>query len=329
MARHYGLPPTALFGIPASSLLFLLLAHVTLRFRPALVVYAAIISLLLITSTIWLSSPSVALSDDEAVVRRTSSIMYWQVFPAAIVLLMGFVLWLVSITTSRLLDRSIAYARRSDRLSRYFSPNLVDQLASGDQDLRLAARRCDAAILFIDIHGFTAMAERLQPESVSALLSEFRSIVARQIFAHEGTVDKFIGDAVMAVFGMPTIREDDGARAVRCGTMLLDALREWSKHRVMHGEEPISVSIGGHYGEVFAGAIGDEQLLEFTVLGDTVNVADRLQKFCSGLGRTFIISEALFKTSGADPAMWDVLPRAHLPGRAQEISAYALRRSLF
>lgn len=324
MARDFGLPPATLFGIPASGLLFLILAHATLRFRPALVVFAAVISLLLIASTGWIPSPADGeLSDAVAVATRTNAVMYWQVFPAAVVVLMAGVLWLVSLTTSRLLDRSIAYARRAGRLSRYFSPNLVDRLAGGDQDLRLAARRCTAAVLFVDIHGFTALAEKLQPERVSALLSEFRSIVAGQIFAYEGTVDKFIGDAVMAVFGMPETREDDGQRAVRCGLALLGVLGEWREHRAMRGEEPINVSMGGHYGDVFAGAIGDEQLLEFTVLGDTVNVADQLQKLCSELGRSFVVSEMLFKASAADPASWEMLPRARLPGRAQEISAYA------
>jgi adenylate cyclase len=125
------------------------------------------------------------------------------------------------------------------------------------------------------------------------------------------------------VFGTPETRDDDGRRAVRCGLAMLDALDAWSKNRATRGEEPIAVSMGAHYGDVFAGAIGDAQLLEFTVLGDTVNVADRLQKMCADLGRSFVISEALFKISAADSESWEALPLMRLDGRAQEIAAYA------
>jgi adenylate cyclase len=188
-----------------------------------------------------------------------------------------------------------------------------------------------AAILFIDIRGFTAMAEKMQPEDIVALLTEFRSIVTDQVFIYDGTVDKFIGDSVMAVFGTPESREDDSQRAVRCGLAILETVRKWSKERRVRGDRSISIGIGAHYGEVFAGTVGNERLMEFTVLGDTVNVAARLEKVCSEIGGSFVISETLFHASGGglDPSAWQSLAPFRLSGRAQEITAFSLHAAAY
>lgn len=329
MARDLGFPPAAFFGIPASGLMFLVLTHAALRFRSALVIYAACVSLLFVVFAGLLQPAArttlpAGLSGVYA--SYLSELVYWKVLPIATIVLMSFMLWLISITMSRLLDQAIAHAGRSIRLSRFFSPNLVDRLSSDRQDLPLVSRRCMAAILFIDIRGFTAMAEKMRPEDIVAMLSEFRSIVTNEIFFHDGTVDKFIGDSVMAVFGTPESRSDDGQRAVRCGLAILRTVRKWSIEREARGNRPISIGIGAHYGEVFAGTIGDERLLEFTVLGDSVNVAARLEKVCSEIGGLFVISEALFRASEGelDPAAWESLAPFRLPGRAQEITAFSL-----
>lgn len=329
MARDLGFPPAAIFGIPASGLMFLVLTHAALRFRPALVIYAACVSLLFVvfSGSLLPAARNTQPADRSGIyASHLSDLVYWKVLPIAVIVLMSFMLWLISITMSRLLDQAIAHAGRSIRLSRFFSPNLVDRLSSDRQDLALMGRRCMAAILFIDIRGFTAMAEKMQPEDIVAMLSEFRSIVTDEVFFYDGTVDKFIGDSVMAVFGTPESRNDDGQRAVRCGLAILKTVRKWSIEREVRGNRSISIGIGAHYGEVFAGTIGNERLKEFTVLGDSVNVAARLEKVCSEIGGSFVISEALFLAagSGLDPSVWQSLAAFHLPGRAQEITAFSL-----
>jgi len=330
MARDIGLSPSMMFSIPASGLLFVVLTHAALHFRPALVVYTACVSLLFIVFGRLLlptmssaPTPSFLGSDEGGLM----AMVYWKGLPVAIVALMSFMLWLISLTMSRLLDQAISHAGRSVRLSRFFSPNLVDRLSSDRDGSPLMGRRCMATILFIDIRGFTAMSEKMVPEEIVAMLTEFRSVVTEQIFAHDGTVDKFIGDSVMAVFGTPESRTDDSHRAVRCGMAILEAVRKWGKARITLGNSPVSIGIGAHYGEVFAGTIGSERLMEFTVLGDTVNVAARLEKVCSETGGLFVISESLFQVSdgGLDPVAWERLAPFHLPGRAQDVVAYSLR----
>jgi len=281
MTRDLGLPPTMLFGIPASGLLLLVLAHAALRFRPTLIIYAAGISVVLVAlgAALLPAAESYRPGAPLGVHAPTAdALLYWLLLPIAIIVLVSAMLWLISWTTSNLLDQAIAHAKRSSSLSRFFSPNLIDRLSGDRQDGLLAGGRCTVGILFVDIRGFTAMAEKMRPDEVRSMLTQFRSIVTKQVFDHDGTLDKFIGDGVMAVFGTPETHEDDGRRAVLCGLAILNAVRDWSAAKGARGERTISIGIGGHYGDVFAGAIGDEQLLEFTVLGDTVNVAERLEQ---------------------------------------------------
>lgn len=329
MTRDFGMPPTVLFGIPASGLLLLVLVHAALRFRPALIIYAGAVTIGLIMSTNWVY-PTAANSTPASLPGihgpDLNALTYWLGLPVGVLLAATAVLWLISRTMASLLESAIAQARHAVRLSRYFSPNLVDRLSSDHRALDLAGRNCTAAVLFVDIRGFTPMSEKMQPEHVCAVLTEFRAIVAEQVFAHDGTIDKFIGDAVMAVFGTPVSLHDDARRAVRCGLSILQAVHEWSQRRRWPGGVPVRIGIGGHYGEVFAGAIGNEQLLEFTVLGDTVNVAERLERLCGEVGGRFVISETLFKNSqgAVDIGAWQLLRNVRLIGRKQEISVYIL-----
>ncbi len=327
MTKELGLPPTMLFSIPASGLLLVVLTHASLRFRPTLIIYAAGVSVALVSLGATLLPAGRGFRAGAPLgsyAPHTDALLYWLLLPVVIIVLVSIMLWLTSWTTSNLLDQAIAQAKRSSHLSRFFSPNLVDRLSGDRQDDLLAGGRCTVAILFVDIRGFTAMTEKMRPDHVSSMLTQFRSIVTKQIFNHDGTVDKFIGDAVMAVFGTPETRDDDGRRAVLCGLAILKAMRDWEAAKSARGERTISIGIGGHYGEVFAGAIGDEQLLEFTVLGDTVNVAERLEELCGEIGGSFVISEALFRVSGGglNPAAWQTLQRVRLTGRKQEIVAY-------
>lgn len=146
------------------------------------------------------------------------------------------------------------------------------------------------------------------------------------MFSHGGTVDKFIGDAIMAVFGSPIQRIDDAGRAVRCALEILDAAAQWSLERERSGHPPIAVGIGAHYGEVFAGALGGEQLLEYTVIGDTVNVAERLERLSREVGSAFVISASLLQAAGdaSESAKWRCLPPQQLKGHRKPVEAFCL-----
>src|SRR5438876_7691850 len=140
-----------------------------------------------------------------------------------------------------------AAERARNNLSRYFSPNLVEMLAERDEPLG-AVRRQTVAVLFVDIVGFTQMAERIAPEEVVTMLRQFHDRMTAQIFACGGTVEKYIGDAIFAVFGLPSAGPDDAANALRCADGMLTALTGWNSQRGQEGEPPVAIGIGVNYG---------------------------------------------------------------------------------
>ncbi|MCW2306353.1 adenylate/guanylate cyclase domain-containing protein [Rhodobium gokarnense] len=204
----------------------------------------------------------------------------------------------------RLLRRQVAAEAQRSALSRYFSPNIVRELStSGDALIR--PERHQAAVLFADMVGFTGLSEGRSPEALMGLLSEFHGRLARTAFAHDGTVDKYIGDAIMVHFGTPRTRDDDPVRALSCAVAMIADIESWSRERQRFGSEPIHLGIGVHYGDVLVGNIGDERRLEYTILGDAVNVASRLERLTREIGCTLVVSDNLVRAvrqAGGDPA---------------------------
>jgi adenylate cyclase len=199
----------------------------------------------------------------------------------------------------RELDRRRAAAERArTNLARYFSPNLVEMLAERDEPLG-AVRRQTVAVLFVDIVGFTRMAERMPPEAVVTMLRQFHDRMTAQIFACGGTVEKYIGDEIFAVFGLPEAAPDDAARALRCADMMLTELDRWNAERTAAGEPPLLIGIGLNYGPAVIGDVGTEQSLSFSVIGDTVNTASRLQGLTRTLETPLVVADALVAAARA------------------------------
>jgi adenylate cyclase len=209
----------------------------------------------------------------------------------------------------REIERQRAAAERArTNLSRYFSPNLVEILAARDEPLG-AVRRQTVAVLFVDIVGFTQMTERMPPEAVVTLLRQFHHRMTAQIFACGGTVDKYIGDEILVVFGLPEPCPDDAANALRCAERMVAALDEWNVERVAAGEPPLAMGIGVNYGPAVIGDVGGGQSLSFTVIGDTVNTASRLQRMTRSLLTPVVAADAIVRavrdarqSEGIDPA---------------------------
>jgi adenylate cyclase len=199
----------------------------------------------------------------------------------------------------REMDRlRVAAERARNNLSRYFSPNVVDMLAAQDEPLG-AVRRQTVAVLFVDIVGFTRMAEAMAPEAVVTLLRQFHERMTSQIFACGGTVEKYIGDAIFAVFGVPNSSPEDAVNALRCAEMMLQALERWNGERVRDGEAPLAIGIGLNYGAAVLGDVGSEHSMSFTVIGDTVNTASRLQGLTRSLGTPLVVGDALIRAVAA------------------------------
>ena len=200
---------------------------------------------------------------------------------------------LTDIAKLREIERLHAAAERArNNLSRYFSPNIVEMLAAQDEPLG-AVRRQTVAVLFVDIVGFTRMAEAMSPEAVVTLLRQFHERMTAQIFACGGTVEKYIGDAILAVFGVPTPTGDDAANALICADMMLEALDRWDVERIRDDETPLAIGIGLNYGPAVLGDVGSEHSMSFTVIGDTVNTASRLQGLTRALKTPLVVGGPL------------------------------------
>jgi adenylate cyclase len=191
------------------------------------------------------------------------------------------------------LDRRRAAAERARaNLARYFSPNIVEMLAERNEPLG-ALRRQTVAVLFVDIVGFTRMAERMPPEAVASMLRQFHERMTAQIFTCGGTVDKYMGDEVLAVFGVPQTGAGDAANALRCADLMIRSIGDWNAERTNCGEPPLAIGIGLNYGPVVIGDVGGGQSLSFTVIGDTVNTASRLQRLTRSLATPLIAGDPL------------------------------------
>ena len=210
---------------------------------------------------------------------------------------------LEEIAKLRELERRRAAAERArTNLSRYFSPNLVEMLADRDEPLG-AVRRQTVAVLFVDIVGFTRMAERMTPEAVVTMLRQFHDRMTAQIFACGGTVEKYIGDEIFAVFGLPEVGPDDAANALSCADMMLTALDRWNEERAATGEPPLAIGIGLNYGAAVIGDVGSEQSLAFSVIGDTVNTASRLQALTRSLATPLVVGDAVVAAAKTTPSI--------------------------
>lgn len=221
------------------------------------------------------------------------------------IVFLGLVTIILTITvwrSRRLVRRQVAAEAQRSALSRYFSPNIARELAIRSPAMDRPSVQ-PVAVLFADMVGFTAISERLDPDALIGLLRDFHGRLARTAFAHDGTVDKYIGDAIMVHFGTPTSRQDDPIRALNCAAQMMEEIDQWNEVRRREGLEAIEIGIGVHFGEVVVGNIGDANRLEYTVLGDTVNVASRLEPLTRQMGARLVVSDDLIEAArsrGAD-----------------------------
>jgi adenylate cyclase len=220
----------------------------------------------------------------------------------------------------RLIQRQVMLARERASLARYFSPNVVDELSHGGSSIG-EGREQNVGVLFADISGFTHMCEELSTRESLKMLRDFHRYAERAIFSNGGTIDKFIGDAVMATFGTPHPGDRDASNTLQCARDLVRLLHEWNAERSRRGEPEVGVAIGAHYGLCMVGDIGGESRLEFTVIGDTVNLASRLEEMCHQLKADVVISDDLYdaaRDEGSSDALDGFIESAPLVVRGRE-----------
>ena len=319
-----GMPFTWALSMPAGALIFLIIAHAALRLRPMLAAYAAFLF-----AAAWVALYSALGNQPEPsmeVMMRQIHAVDGEVVRLLIAVVTAAILAVAVARARRLLLLATVDARRAANLSRYLPPNLAAELAREGPG-EGAGRRIDVAVLFADVHGFTALAENMDPHEVAEFLNEFRRRTSRPIFAHGGTLDKVIGDAVMAVFGAPMPGPNAAASALACASDLLKETVAWSEDRQGRGMAPVSIGVGVHYGPVIAGTLGDENRLEYTVVGDTVNTAQRIEHLTRDVGAPLLVSAELLSAAGVaeDDGRWDEVPQQVMRGRTRPVRLFRLK----
>ena len=184
--------------------------------------------------------------------------------------------------------------RLKSTMSRYMDPGIANQmLASGAE--ALGGKSVNATILFSDVRSFTTITEQLGAQGTVALLNEYFTLMVDCIQREEGMLDKFIGDAIMAAYGIPVAHDDDADRAVRTAIAMLRELSAWNRHRVNEGKLPVDIGIGLNTDNVVSGNIGSKKRMDYTIIGDGVNLAARLESACKQYGAHILISEFTYK----------------------------------
>jgi adenylate cyclase len=313
-------------ALAVSWAMFVLLGLTAIRFKPALVLYLGglfVCGMALVIGFHSTRAAPVPLDPSGADLAR----LFDPEHNAVRLFLIALTACVLAVTVGRgrrTLVEAVIAARRSTNLSRYFSSGLAPLLADAEVEVLKRGRRQPGAILFADIRGFTAMSEQLEPAAIAEFLASFRSRATRAIERHGGIVDKFVGDDVMGVFGVPIAAGAEAANALAAGRALLAEIEAWNDKRGSEGRRTVSIGIGIHYGEVFAGVIGDAERLEFTVIGDAVNTARRIEELTKPTGWAMLVSSALIEAAG--PTLdhdFQPLPLLTLRGRRAPVRLFA------
>ncbi len=213
-------------------------------------------------------------------------------------------------------------ARAREALGRFLSPVVVEQVISNDIEILRGGTHADVTVLFADIRGFTSLTERSEAADVVALLNDYFDQMVEVVFRHDGVLDKFIGDAVLGVWGTPVQSPEDAARAVAAANEMHETLESFNAFRRDRGAEPIAIGIGLASGACVTGAMGARRRMDFTIIGDCVNLASRLAG-AAGPGR-IISDELTFKRAGS-PNSATRLDPAKVKGKAQSVQIFSLR----
>jgi adenylate cyclase len=180
--------------------------------------------------------------------------------------------------------------RLKSTMSRYMDPSIADQLVASGSDI-LGGKSVVCTTLFSDVRGFTTLTEQLGAQGTVSLLNEYFTIMVDCIQREAGMLDKFIGDAIMAVFGIPVNHNDDEDRAMRTAIAMIRELQQWNVKRADEGKMPLDIGIGLNTDVVVSGNIGSQKRMDFTIIGDGVNLAARLESACKQYGAHILISE--------------------------------------
>jgi adenylate cyclase len=236
----------------------------------------------------------------------------------------GWVLgWAIAFVAVGAAARAVGSEQRKfaqSALGKYLPRDIANQIIQDPEQLALKGERREIFVVFTDLEGFTELSHAIDPELVATLLNRYLDLLSDVVLAHGGTIDKFVGDAVVAFWGAPISRPDDGERAARAAYAMWQAGEEFRKS-VPEGVPPVGrTRVGLHFGEAIVGNFGGEDRIQYTALGDSMNTASRLEAANKRLGSSVLASRAAAERSGLD--WWRPLGRITLRGRATPVDIF-------
>jgi adenylate cyclase len=227
----------------------------------------------------------------------------------------------IAIQNARLAKKIEHEAATRAQLERLVPANVVDQMMTGELTIERGGKLVEATMLIADIRGFTTMSEKQTPQTIVAMLNEYFEVMVDILFKHGGTLDKFVGDEIIGLFGAPIPLRDAPVRAVRCALEMQRALRDFNQTRAAEHEEAIKVGIGLNTGPVVTGLIGSSKALQYTAIGDAMNTAARLQSIAKA--GEIIVSEQTMKHL-ADRVEAITLPPVEVKGKRDRMRVYSV-----
>ena len=209
---------------------------------------------------------------------------------------------------------------------KYVPQELIDQFFRNPEAMLVGDNRV-LSVLFSDIRSFTTISEGMRPDELVNSLNRYFSVMVDIIMAHGGIVDKYIGDAIMAFFGAPVRHEDDAYQSVLAGLEMADAVKVFNQEQISMGKPEFRIGVGINYGVVTVGNIGTEKKMDYTVIGDMVNLASRLEGLTKTYHQELLIAESLF-VKVKDKVSWRFLDTVAVKGKTRGVKIYAVKKSL-
>ena len=224
----------------------------------------------------------------------------------------------------RNLKDATAHERSNNLLGRYFSPEVRDEIEKNKDKHDIdQEKEQQIAVLFTDISNFTKLSEGMKPKEVLALLSEYQTKMVAAVFQHGGSVDKFIGDSVMATFGTPFSKGNDAQNALNCVRQMQISMRDWEKERKEKNLPIVKHGVGVHFGTCFVGNVGSSDRVEYTVIGDAVNVASRICDACKEIGAEVLFSDKVISKLN-EKLSSEIVSKFSIRGRKEKIDLHII-----